>query len=101
MMTRSLPSPAAQRSRAAAVSALLRKAGHRPMPSGSTRQGLIRVSSDLFDVTIAVDTTLHPARITDGLVQELQATLVDGGYLIETVTRDELFTRVRVRKESW
>lgn len=94
-------SPRTQRSRAAAVSAALRAAGHPPMPSESTREGLLRVRSGLLRVTVSVDITLHPERINQRVIDDVREVLSGKGYLLEDTRRDECFARVYVRKPGW
>lgn len=88
MTTRHAPSSRTQRSRAAAVSATLRKSGHRPMPSGSTRHGLLKVRSGLYAVTVVVNTELHPASVIADLIAELVRVLESAGYTVAPVRRN-------------
>ena len=79
---------ATRRSRAAAVSKLLRSAGHRPMPSGSSRMGLLQVRGYGDTVSIMINLDYHPRSVNERLEGELIELLVGSGYQVHRVHRD-------------
>jgi predicted nucleotidyltransferase len=79
---------ATRRSRAAAVSKLLHSAGHRPMPSGSSRMGLLQVRGCSDAVSIMINLDYHPRRVNEQLEGELIELLVGSGYEVQRVHRD-------------
>lgn len=103
MTTRRAPSAATRRSRTAAVSATLRRAGYRPTPSGSTLQGLIKVTSGFDLVSIVIDTSIHPRSVSDRLVRDLTELLIGKGYRIDRVNRSDEAQAVwvYVEREGW
>lgn len=97
-----IPSPRVQHSRAAAVSAALRKAGFQPMPSGSTRNGLLRVRPSSDRVLVVVDLTLHGEAFNTAMLEQLRSALTGRGYvLLPQAPADEGILLIRVKKESW
>lgn len=103
MTPQPVPTARTERSRAAAVSAALRKAGYRPTPSGSTRVGVLQVRPSVNRVSVMVDLSLVRQSDRNALMDALAAALRETGYLIDEVKNDVdiSLARIYVRRDTW
>lgn len=89
------------RSRAAGVSAHLRRHGYRPLPSGSPRDGLIRVRPSVDDVLVSVDLTLHGPTSNAKMLAELTETLGLVYTITDTHTEPDRITFIYITRKGW